>query len=112
MSVEVKSSFFSPAISQTTVKESSSDISDELLELIDELNESLNNFSLPATVKCVYNPSIYARYTFEMYIRKYCNTKKKIMYFGMNPGPWGMSQTGVCIYYMIFKVRSSAIKLA
>ncbi|CAH0728430.1 unnamed protein product, partial [Brenthis ino] len=95
MSVEVKSSFFSPAISQTTVQESSSDISDELLELIDELNESLNNFSLPTAVKCVYNPSIYARYTFEMYIRKYCNTKKKIMYFGMNPGPWGMSQTGV-----------------
>ncbi|KAI8425188.1 hypothetical protein MSG28_007012 [Choristoneura fumiferana] len=46
-------------------------------------------------IECIYNPTLYARQTFEIYIRKYCNTKKDIMYFGMNPGPWGMSQTGV-----------------
>lgn len=71
------------------------DLSDDFLHLSDELNSSLEQFNMPLKVSHVYNPTIYARHTFEMYIRKYCNTKKKIVYFGMNPGPWGMSQTGV-----------------
>ncbi|XP_069360808.1 single-strand selective monofunctional uracil DNA glycosylase [Maniola hyperantus] len=94
MMVEVVSSFFSSE-ETNKIQESPNDLSDEFLELADEMNEDLNEFKLPPAVKCVYNPSIYARYTFEMYARKYCNTKKKIMFFGMNPGPWGMSQTGV-----------------
>lgn len=73
----------------------SEDLSDDFLHIADELNIALEQFRLPSLVDCIYNPTIYARYTFEMYIRKYCNTKKHIMYFGMNPGPWGMSQTGV-----------------
>lgn len=100
MSVEVVSSFFVSG-TQELVDENSNDLSDEFLALADELNERLNEFQLPPSVKCVYNPSVYARYTFEMYARKYCNTKKKIMFFGMNPGPWGMSQTGVCTYLTI-----------
>ncbi|XP_045776673.1 single-strand selective monofunctional uracil DNA glycosylase [Maniola jurtina] len=92
--VEVVSSFFSSE-ETNLIQKSPNDLSDEFLELADEMNEALNEFNLPPAVKCVYNPSIYARYTFEMYARKYCNTKKKIMFFGMNPGPWGMSQTGV-----------------
>ncbi|CAK1583332.1 unnamed protein product [Parnassius mnemosyne] len=68
---------------------------DNFFSLIDELNNKLEKFELPSAVKCVYNPTIYARYTFEMYVRKYCNSIKPIMYFGMNPGPFGMSQTGV-----------------
>lgn len=78
------------------------DISEDFLDLIDELNLALEQFNMPATVHCVYNPTIYARRTFEMYIRKYCNTKKPIMYFGMNPGPWGMSQTGVRLIVYVF----------
>lgn len=95
MDLEVKSSFFTSASSISSSENSKTNISDDALELIDDLNRKLDEFNLPASVKCVYNPSIYARYTFEMYIKKYCNTKKKILYFGMNPGPWGMSQTGV-----------------
>ncbi|KAJ0173718.1 hypothetical protein K1T71_010867 [Dendrolimus kikuchii] len=86
----VVSSFFS----QNT-REQDEEISDKFLHLADELNLRLEQFKIPSKVQCVYNPTIYARYTYEMYVRKYCNTKKKIMYFGMNPGPWGMSQTGV-----------------
>ncbi|XP_045453115.1 single-strand selective monofunctional uracil DNA glycosylase [Melitaea cinxia] len=93
MATEVKSSFFTET--DLAYKEKSNDISDEYLEIINELNESISKFNLPTAVKCVYNPTIYARHTFEIYVRKYCNTKKKIMFFGMNPGPWGMSQTGV-----------------
>lgn len=70
-------------------------ISTTFLDLVDELNDALEQLQLPSEIQCIYNPTIYARRTFEMYVQKYCNTKKHIMYFGMNPGPWGMSQTGV-----------------
>lgn len=75
----------------------SEDLCDDFLHIADELNIALEQFQLPSAVKCMYNPTIYGRTTYEMYIRKYCNTKKPIMYFGMNPGPWGMSQTGVSV---------------
>ncbi|KAJ2944781.1 hypothetical protein O0L34_g1671 [Tuta absoluta] len=100
MECEVVSSFFNAeanTISEDFTKNTgdTNKLYDDFLHIIDELNISLDHLILPSTVKCVYNPTIYARRTFEMYIKKYCNTKKSVMYFGMNPGPWGMSQTGV-----------------
>lgn len=92
MEAEVVSSFFS---NHNEIQKASKDIGDEFLELIDDLNFSLKQIKLPRSVECIYNPTLYARETFEMYIKKFCNTKKDVMYFGMNPGPWGMSQTGV-----------------
>ncbi|XP_031769236.2 single-strand selective monofunctional uracil DNA glycosylase isoform X3 [Galleria mellonella] len=91
MEPEVMSSFFYQEIPCNK----NLDLCNEFLDLIDELNNNLEQLHLPKKVECVYNPTIYARNTFEMYIRNYCNTKKRIMFFGMNPGPWGMSQTGV-----------------
>lgn len=91
MEPEVVSSFFSNNLGDSN----SQDISEDFLNIIDELNLALEQFQMPKKVEAVYNPTIYARHTFEMYVRKYCNTAKPIMYFGMNPGPWGMSQTGV-----------------
>ncbi|CAG9789211.1 unnamed protein product [Diatraea saccharalis] len=85
VNTEVISSYFSREI----------DLSCKFIDLIDELNSSLELLELPKSIQCIYNPTIYARHTFEKYVCKYCNTKKQIVYFGMNPGPWGMSQTGV-----------------
>lgn len=102
MEPTIVSSFFSNSDTSRKIA-CESLISDQFLEIIDELNLRLEEFNVPTSVQCVYNPTIYARHTFEMYVRKYCNTRKRIMYFGMNPGPWGMSQTGVrpgiCIFY-------------
>ncbi|CAH0594158.1 unnamed protein product [Chrysodeixis includens] len=95
MSQVVSSFFFNSGDSAYEEGDFREDISDDFLHLADELNLSLEQYKIPPKVQNVYNPTIYARHTFEMYIRKYCNTKKKIVYFGMNPGPWGMSQTGV-----------------
>lgn len=91
MEPEVVSSFFC----NTLQDKSSPDVSEEFLNLADELNLSLEQFEIPKKVEAVYNPTIYARQTFEMYVKKYCNSPKPIIYFGMNPGPFGMSQTGV-----------------
>jgi single-strand selective monofunctional uracil DNA glycosylase len=48
-----------------------------------------------APVSFVYNPLDYARIPHETYLRKYSAAKKRIIFLGMNPGPWGMAQTGV-----------------
>ena len=43
----------------------------------------------------VYNPLDYAAAPHEAYLKLCGGAPKKIMFLGMNPGPWGMAQTGV-----------------
>ena len=43
----------------------------------------------------VYNPSEYAKDPHDDYLRKYASGQKRVLLLGMNPGPWGMAQTGV-----------------
>ena len=50
------------------------------------------NFSEPVAV--VYNPLLYASDGVEKYLR-YSDGSKRAIFLGMNPGPWGMAQTGV-----------------
>jgi len=44
---------------------------------------------------CVYNPLVYARRPHEAYLRTYAVRGVDAILVGMNPGPWGMAQTGV-----------------
>jgi single-strand selective monofunctional uracil DNA glycosylase len=46
-------------------------------------------------VACVYNPLVYAREPFERYLDLYGHPPKEAFFVGMNPGPFGMTQTGV-----------------
>ena len=43
----------------------------------------------------VYNPLDYAWAAHEIYLRKYGGGKKRVVFLGMNPGPFGMAQTGI-----------------
>lgn len=43
----------------------------------------------------VYNPLVYAREPAERYLERYGAPKKQALFVGMNPGPFGMAQTGV-----------------
>ena len=51
------------------------------------------NFTAPASH--IYNPLEYAADSHQTYLRRFGNNEKKAVYLGMNPGPWGMAQTGV-----------------
>jgi single-strand selective monofunctional uracil DNA glycosylase len=42
-----------------------------------------------------YSPLDYALEPHSHYVHKYCQGPKKLLFLSMNPGPWGMSQTGV-----------------
>lgn len=50
-------------------------------------------FSPP--VAHVYNPLDYAWLPHEMYLQRFAQGSKRIVLLGMNPGPFGMMQTGV-----------------
>ncbi len=46
-------------------------------------------------VRYLYNPLVYARAPHESYLERYADSLKRVVFVGMNPGPWGMAQTGV-----------------
>lgn len=51
------------------------------------------HFSLP--IAFVYNPLDYAREPHRTYLEKYGRGTREVLLVGMNPGPWGMAQSGV-----------------
>jgi len=59
------------------------------------LAAACGKISFHAPVAYVYNPLQYARAPHEQYIRTFGEGRKRVMFLGMNPGPWGMAQTGV-----------------
>jgi single-strand selective monofunctional uracil DNA glycosylase len=58
------------------------------------LSSKLELLPLPSAVTVVYNPIEYAREPHGEFNEKYMNAPKKVLFLGMNPGPWGMAQTG------------------
>ncbi len=52
------------------------------------------SFSLPV-VSHTLNPLDYAWAPHEQYLRKFGDGKKRVIFLGMNPGPFGMVQVGV-----------------
>lgn len=73
------------------------DAIEKILELEKSLGKKLEAVSWPSRVAYVYNPLDYAFDLHAAYVR--CglagNAKKKLLFLGMNPGPWGMAQNGV-----------------
>src|SRR5688572_25138181 len=60
-----------------------------------ELARNVEALSFRAPVTHVYNPLRYAAAAHREYVRRYAAGKKRIVFLGMNPGPFGMAQTGV-----------------
>ncbi|GFE57416.1 uracil-DNA glycosylase family protein [Geobacter sp. AOG1] len=67
----------------------------DLLQITGELVRELDRLRFTPPVAHVYNPLVYARQPHEEYLRRYGNAPKETVFVGMNPGPWGMAQTGV-----------------
>eukprot|EP00061_Rhincodon_typus_P005983 g26141.t1 len=59
-----------------------------------ELNARLKEIEFPAPVSYVYNPLEYAWESHRLYVEQYCRSRKEVLILGMNPGPFGMVQTG------------------
>lgn len=63
--------------------------------ITDNLLENLAPLQFAAPVTHVYNPLRYARKSYDKYLQRYGQGTKEVVMIGMNPGPWGMVQTGV-----------------
>lgn len=63
--------------------------------LIKNFSKSVDKMSFSDPVKYVYNPLDYTWPLHEQFVQKYGTNKKRILFLGMNPGPYGMAQTGV-----------------
>ncbi len=68
---------------------------EEVIAAARTLAHEMEQLKFEAPVAYTYNPLMYAWAGHEAYIRKYAPGKKKVLYLGMNPGPFGMAQTGV-----------------
>lgn len=73
----------------------SENIAKRFLDIELELVQDLNTLNFPKPVSCVYSPLEYAFVTHSKFVNRYCSNTKKLLFLGLNPGPWGMSQTGV-----------------
>ena len=70
-------------------------IANELIKAAKELCVAVDRLRFKPPVTHVYNPLDYAWRAHETYLRKYGHGRKRVVFLGMNPGPFGMAQTGV-----------------
>jgi single-strand selective monofunctional uracil DNA glycosylase len=70
-------------------------IRDSLIAAARRLRDGAETLKFAAPVAYVYNPLVYAWDAHEIYLRRYGNSRKRVLFLGMNPGPFGMAQTGV-----------------
>jgi single-strand selective monofunctional uracil DNA glycosylase len=68
---------------------------DQLGSIMADLVDQLRPLRFGPPVTHVYNPLEYAGEAYRQYHAKYAATPKDVLFLGMNPGPWGMAQTGV-----------------
>jgi single-strand selective monofunctional uracil DNA glycosylase len=67
----------------------------QLARIARSLGEAVGSLEFGEPVAHVYNPLEYAWEPHEQYLHRYGRGRKQVVLLGMNPGPWGMAQTGV-----------------
>lgn len=67
----------------------------DLVSISDALSSRLATLEFAAPVTHVYNPLVYARSLYADYVRRFGTQTGRVLLLGMNPGPFGMAQTGI-----------------
>ena len=73
----------------------------ELLKIETVLADELLKLDFDVKVSHIYNPVDYAYKPHFEYYRKFCQSSAEVIMIGLNPGPFGMSQTGVSILLIL-----------
>ncbi len=66
-----------------------------LVDVSRRLSRDVDALVFAPPVTHVYNPLRYAWRAHEAYLRRYGQGRRRVLLVGMNPGPFGMAQTGV-----------------
>jgi single-strand selective monofunctional uracil DNA glycosylase len=67
----------------------------QLCAISRKLSDRVSRLEFADPVTHTYNPLAYARAPHEAYLQRYGAGPKEVVLLGMNPGPFGMAQTGV-----------------
>ena len=67
----------------------------ELVKISRALGRATSKLEFGEPVTHVYNPLHYAKRPHEIYLDRFGASPKEVVFVGMNPGPFGMAQTGV-----------------
>jgi len=67
----------------------------DLVEVSRALSRSVSKLEFGGPVTHVYNPLQYAKRPHELYLERFGMHPTEVVLVGMNPGPFGMAQTGV-----------------
>ncbi len=70
-------------------------VDNALIEAAGELARAAGKLRFARPVTHVYNPLDYAWEAHKLYLSRYGAGPKEVIFLGMNPGPFGMVQTGV-----------------
>jgi single-strand selective monofunctional uracil DNA glycosylase len=68
---------------------------DSLMKVSRALSSRVGQLAFAEPVAYVYNPLDYARTLHEAYLGRFGQAPKEVLLLGMNPGPFGMAQTGI-----------------
>ncbi|MEN8006453.1 MAG: uracil-DNA glycosylase family protein [Candidatus Krumholzibacteriota bacterium] len=68
---------------------------EKVLAAATDLCDEVDDLGFSDPVAWVYNPLRYAWPLHEQYVRRWGASPRRVLMLGMNPGPWGMAQTGV-----------------
>lgn len=66
-----------------------------LLDVLADLRKAVRRLSFGPPVAHVYRPLDYAWPMVEAYVKRFGKAPKEALLLGMNPGPFGMGQTGI-----------------
>ncbi len=67
----------------------------QLLAIERAMCRKLEEIQFGSPITHIYNPLDYAANTHSHFVSCYGNSTKKVLFVGMNPGPFGMAQNGV-----------------
>src|SRR4051794_11594281 len=66
-----------------------------LIDAARRLSGVIDRLKFAPPIEHVYNPLAYAWEPHEQYLTRFGAGRKRVVFLGMNPGPFGMVQTGV-----------------
>lgn len=73
----------------------SDSITNKVLEGAKVLSDAVDALDFAPPTTHIYNPLTYAWAGHRSYVQQHASSAKKVIFMGMNPGPFGMAQCGV-----------------
>ena len=70
-------------------------VTKNVIKAAERLSKEVSQLDFSDAVPWVYNPLDYAWEAHKQYLSRYAQATCQTLFIGMNPGPWGMAQTGV-----------------